>query len=301
MMRELQALAKTAETEEERQPSERVNKLLAGLSQGTRGMGPVETAGLATLPLAPLIRKIVSTREGFPAGTSPEDVPQLQEFVTKLVENEKVSPNLRLNLVSRPGQSTYWRSYPWKKIDRQALRLAPKSNPLTIAHEIGHATQANKLEKYLNIGSGLARTPLATALPSILALTGAVSKDEETPAYAKAGPILGGVQLASILGEETRANVRAMQLLKRKGISTTTLQKLRQFVPSLSYLGRGALLVGAPLGILKGMKMYEQSRKTPYPYTFDQLVKMTPEHLSKIPTPEDLQKKWEPRMSKKED
>lgn len=296
MLRELQILAKLAEDEDKPKPSERVNKLVAGMSQGFRGMGPVEQAGLAMLPLAPVVRHLVNSSKGFPAKAVPKDRDQLQKFVSKLIEDEKVSDRLRLQPVQRPGQAEYWRSYPWKKIDRQVLKLAPKSNPSTIAHEVGHAIQRNRPEKYLNIASGLARTPIATALPSILALSGGLAEGEEAPVWAKAAPFVGGAQLASILGEETRANVLALKILKKKGIPLTTLQKLRQFVPSLSYLGRGALLVGAPLGVLKGMNLYEKSRKTERPFTLKQLATMTPERLSETPTPEDLKKKWSDRL-----
>lgn len=296
MIRELQALAKMAD-DNERKPSERVNKLVAGISQGFRGMGPAERAGMAMLPLAPVVRHLVNSTKGFPAETVPKNKKQLQDFVSKLVSEQKgVADNLRIELASRPGQAEYWRSYPWNKIQRQVVRLAPKSNPLTIAHELGHAVQPNKFEKYLNIGSGLARTPLVTALPSILALSGGLSKDEEAPIHAKAAPFMGGALLASILGEETRANIRALRLLKQNGIPTTLLQKLRQFVPSASYLGRGALLVGAPMGILKGMKLYEKSRKTKHPFTLSQMAGMTPQRLSETPTPEDIKKKWAGRL-----
>ena len=261
-------------------------------------MGLVEKASLGVIPLAPVIRHLVNSTEGYSKAHVPKTPEALDALVDKLVEGQKVNPNIRLRVVSKPGQSTYSRTYPWTKVQREHLSLAPNSNPLTIAHEIGHAIQPNKVEKYLNIVSGLSRIPVATALPSILALTGGLSKKEEPPVWAKAAPWLGGAQLAAVLGEETRANIRALKLLKEKGINTTTLQKLRQFVPSLSYLGRASLLVGAPIGILKGLKMYEQARKTDTPYTFDQLTRMSPDSINETLTPNAFKEKWQDKIKK---
>lgn len=295
MLRELQILSKIAE-DDDRKPSERVNKLVSGVSQGFRGMGPVELAAMSSIPLSPLVRYLVESSKGFPPGSVPKTKEQLQAFASRLEKGQDINPRIRLVVKDRPGQAEYRRSYPWEKMQREELRLAPNSNPNTIAHEFGHAIQPNKAEKYLNITSALARTPLATALPSILALSGGLSEGEEAPPWAKAAPYLGGAQLASILGEETRANVRAIKLLKEKGIPITALQKIRQFVPSLSYLGRAALLLGAPLGILKGMDLYEKSRKTDHPFTLKQLALMTPKTLSETPSPEDIKKKWSGRL-----
>lgn len=300
MLRELTALSKMAD-EDKRKPSERVNKFMAGASQAAHGIGPLEATALATIPLAPVIRGITNSSKDFDPRHVPKNEEQLDKLVTRLVRGQAVNPDIRLRVAGKPTEAAYARSYPWAKKLEEELILAPKSTPTTIAHEIGHAIQPNRPERYLNILSALARTPAATALPSIMALSGGLSKDEEAPPWAKAAPYVGGAQLASILGEETRANVRALQLLKKKGIPTTALQKLRQFVPSLSYLGRGALLVGAPLGILKGMQLYEQSKKKGHPFTLKQLAAMSPERLSKIPTPEEMKKKWADRLGEKED
>jgi hypothetical protein len=294
MLRELQALAKMAE-EDDRQPSERVNKLVAGMS-GIRNMGPVGLGATALIPLGPAVRHLIDSTSGFRGQDVPKTRKQLQDLVNKLEKGQGLGKDISLRTVDKPGQSEYRRSYPWAKKPWQELKLSPKSNPLTVGHEFGHAIQKNKAEKALNITSGLARHPLALALPSILALSGGLGDDEEAPLAAKAAPYLGGAQLASIFGEETRANIRSLKLLKEKGIPLTTLQKLRQFVPSLSYLGRGALLVGAPLGILAGMKSYEQSRKSDYPYTMKQLITSTPKKLSETPTPEEVKEKWSDRI-----
>lgn len=295
MLRELQILSKTAD--DDRKPSERVNKLVAGASQGVAGLGPVETAALATIPLSPLIRRLVNSNKGYPEGSVPRNKQQLHRLISRLAEGQAINKNIQPVLVKTPGESEYRRNYPWQKVQREEIKVAPKSNPQTIAHELGHAIQPNRFEKNLNITSLLARTPLATSLPSILALSGGLSEGEEAPPWAKAAPYLGGAQLAAITGEETRANIRALKLLKEKGIPLTTLQKLRQFVPSLSYLGRGALLVGAPLGILKGMDLYEKSRKTDHPFTMKQMMTSTPEALADVPSPKDVKKKWEERLS----
>jgi hypothetical protein len=294
MFRELQMLAKIAD---DHQPSEHVQKLVAGGAEGLSGKSTVIPA-LGSIPLSMLARRLVTSNEGYPTGSVPKTEKELQELVQKLEEGHNL--DLRVRTVKTPAESEYRRSYPWSRSKWEELKLAPGSNPQTIAHEFGHAIQPHKLEKGLNVASLLARTPAATALPSILALSGGMSESEETPAYAKAAPYLGGAQLATILGEETRANIRALKLLKQKGIPLTTLQKLRQFVPSTSYLGRGALLVGAPLGILKGMDLYEKSRKTEHPFTIKQMAKATPSSLSALPPPEDIKKKWEERLSQKE-
>jgi hypothetical protein len=297
MLRELQILAKMAK-DDDREPSERVTKLMAGASQGMRGMGPVEIGSLATIPLAPAIRALVNSAKGFDPASIPQTPDELRALVSKLEQGQKLSPHIRLMIADRPGQAQYGRTMPWKKFQKEVIKVAPKSNPQTIAHEFGHAIQPNKLEKYLNIAALLSKHPAATALPSIMALSGGLSSDEKTPVYAKAAPYVGGAQLAAILGEETRANIRALKLLKEKGIPITALQKLRQFVPSLSYLGRASLLVGAPLGVLKGLELYEKSRKTDHPMTFDQMTRMSPETAAETPSPEDFQKKWEPRLKK---
>jgi hypothetical protein len=300
MLRELQALAKFASNDDTRQPSERATKLLAGASQGLRGMHPVELVGLGLLPVMPAIRASVNSSKGFDPELIPQTPDELDKLVIRLREGQKIPEPTLVGLVSQPGKSNYRRTYPWRRYQERQIQVAPKSNPLTIAHELGHAIQPNKFEDVLNLLALLNQKPLALALPSIVALSGGLSKDEETPLWAKAAPVLGGAQLATILGEETRANIRALKLLKEHKIPLTAFQKLRQFVPSLSYLGRAALLVGAPLGILQGHKLYEESRKKGQPMTFEQVSKTSPGTINKTLTPKEFEEKWGPRLNKKE-
>lgn len=313
MLRLVQACAKLAEDRDPRKPSERATKLMAGVTQGARGMGPAEVVGLVGLGSLPLVRHLVSNAEGYPQGTVPQTQEELQAFLRRLAEGEDFNENLKLKLVSRPGQAAHSRSLSTILRDRnhetstrpfpetlgkdtpmpERVHLAIGSNPQTIAHELGHALHPSRLSNAMNIVGHLARHPVALAIPSVLALSGGLSNDEETPTWAKAAPYLGGAQVAAVLGEETRANINALRLLKSKGIPLTTLQKLRQFAPSLSYLGLITTAVGAPLGILKGLDLYEKSRKTDHPFTFKQVVGVTPKTLSEAPSTEDVRKKWQ--------
>ena len=71
------------------------------------------------------------------------------------------------------------------------------------------------------------------------------------------------------------------------------------FLPTLTYLGRAGLLVGAPLGVLKGIESYNKSLKEDRPLDPRKLIGMSPAALEQTPTPKEIKKKWYKRLSEK--
>ncbi len=291
----------------ELKPSEHATRALSGVSQGVRGALVPGFAGLGLLALAPLGRKITQDTSHVPPKFKTETVEQLADLSDKLLRaggrNPDVGRKVILNPTNKPGFAEVIQEYlPGKGRSkaRDILRVGRGATPESIAHEVGHITPTNRFSKALSRISPIARHPLAQALPSLLAATSLLGKpDEEAPMVAKSAPFVGGAQLAAILGEEVRANTRASKLLKSIGYKPSLKQTLGRHALALPYLRHAALLVGAPLGILKGVEMYNKAREKGIKIPPAQLLGRSPEQLATTPTTEELKKKWAPLFESK--
>ena len=183
-----------------------------------------------------------------------------------------------------------------KALDR--LMLNPNLSPSIIAHEAGHATAKSPLSKLVRSMSAASQRKSIMAIPSLLALTGAIQGENgELPTTAKIAPYVGAAQLASILGEESRANISGAKLLKDIGHKMPISKRLRMFVPTSTYLGLAGALVGAPLGIRKGMEYFNQAKERGAEPRPKQLLTSTPQNIAETPTVSELQEKWGPYFS----
>lgn len=133
-----------------------------------------------------------------------------------------------------------------------------------IGHELGHAMPKSKAGLFMRNLSGIVQRKPMMALPIALASTGLI--DEDNP-VAKAAPYVGAAQFAAILAEEMRANLRGHELLKTVGAHTNFRQLLRMSTPTVSYLAKAAPLIGAPIGIAKGIQLYEKAKREGIPLT----------------------------------
>jgi len=291
--------------QQELQPSEKAHRALAGLSEGVAGATKASIGNIGLLALAPFIRRGRSAPPDLPPQFKTDTREALANLVATMTggQNPSEGRNLRLDVLDEPGKaSLHVESRVKGRAPKDWLRLSRGISPETVAHEVGHATTGNKLERFSRYLSGIARSKPASFLPSLLALTGSIGpegKDGEPHALAKAAPYVGGAQLASILGEETRANIRGARILdKIKYPGAKSLRtKLKLLLPTLSYLGKAGLLVGAPLGVLKGMTEYGKARSAGNPMSLRSLLTASPTQIASTPPLEDVKKRWADRLN----
>jgi len=284
-------------------PSEYAGKAVSGISQGVRESGLTAALGLGLLPIMPKVREMVHASQDVPRKFQTKSPEQIASLVDRLSRaggrNPMKGRPLRIKIKSKPGYAEFLSPMfdPKGRKARDLLLLGQGAAPESVAHELGHATGGPWATRFRRL-STLARTPAASAIPTILAMTGALGSDtEDLPITAKAAPWVGGAQLASIIGEEARANLRGAKLLERIGYKLPLKGKAKMFLPTLTYLGRAGLLVGVPLGVTKGIESYNKSLRENRPLDPRKLVGMSPAALEQIPTPEELKKKWYKRLS----
>ncbi len=281
-------------------------RALAGTMQGVRDQAAVGMLGMGVLPLMPFIRRRALSSQNVPKAFQAGTEKQLGDLTKRLLiaagrksVTEEGYPIVVNPVLSRAGHAEFIREVnrPGGKPLRDIIRLSLGVAPETVAHEVGHATTGGRAGKALRALSMRVRGPLATAAPSVLALSGALS-DGETPVHAKAAPWVGGGILAAILGEEARANIRGANALKSLGYDMTLKKRLKMFMPTATYLGKAGLLVGAPLGIAKGLDYYNELQRKGRPMRARDLMHASPEALASLPSKSELQDKWEPDLGK---
>lgn len=290
---------------EKLQPSELTHRAMAGVSQGVAGAASTALGQLGLLAFAPALRQLAKAPSNVQKGFETQTIPQVQSLAQRLVEKSGRDPEqgrpLRVAISSKPHKAEYGPAkmrQTGRKIDR--LLISKGLSPEVMAHEVGHAARTPRLDKAIQTLSTIARSKPGLAVPALMALTGAVgpSDEKDVHAFAKAAPYLGAAQMAAILGEETRANVRGSKILKRLGYASSLGKKLKMFAPSASYLTHLGLLVGAPVGILKGIKAYNKSKLKGEPLQPKAMLRHQPETLAAIPTLGEAQKTWAARLER---
>ena len=283
-------------------PSEYAGRAVAGISEGAREGVLGAALGLGTAALMPKIREGVHATANIPPQfktTTPEQIANLVDRLSRAGGRDPmVGRPLRVKVKSQPGYAEFLSPFtdPKGRKARDLLLLGQGVAPQTVAHEVGHATGGPGATALRRLAT-LARTPVASGLPVALALTGALGSDtEDLPLPAKAAPYVGGAQLATILAEEARANIRGQKLLEQIGYKLPFKGKAKMFLPTLTYLGRAGLLVGAPIGVLKGIEAYNRSLSKDKPLDPSKLVAMSPSALETVLTPEELREKWYKRL-----
>ena len=238
----------------------RLHKALAALAGGSVGyFGAGGTSDLANLAVGPWKAKLNT-----PVA---RDKAQTDQRMADIADAGGWAEDREL-LTTYPewgkGNANYHPAYleNGKLVER--LQLPIGSADEIIAHELGHAMPKGKAGLFIRNLAGKAQSKPMMALPVALAATGLI--DEENP-VAKAAPSLGAAQLASILAEEMRANIRGHELLKTVGAHTKLRQLLRMSTPSVTYLAKAAPLIAAPIGIAKGIQLYNKAHKEGIPLT----------------------------------
>lgn len=281
-------------------PSEHATRVLAATSQGVRGAAvPGVGAGLGLLALAPFARKFTRDTKHVPGGFTTKTPQALVELTDKLLRAGGRNPDkgrpIQLQ-ITKPGAAEVVQDYFPQKgrtKSRDILRLGLGATPESIAHEVGHITPKNRFSKFLSKLSPLARSRAGQALPSLLAATALSGKPgEDTPTIAKAAPYIGGAQLASIVGEEVRANRRSTKLLKSIGYKPLLKQRLGRHALTMTYLAYAATLIGAPLGVLKGVKAFDKAREKKRDMPPQGLLGRSPQAFADAPSTTELKKKW---------
>lgn len=285
------------------------SRALAGISGGLTVGVPFTAAQLGITGLGPTIRKIINTTPNVPENFRTDTLEQLGSLAERLVlaggrDPDDVARPVHLRPMKNKageyilGHAGISREFVKGKPAEDILNLSMKLSPEAVAHEVGHITGSHpKLRDILARFSIVNRRVLPSAIAPALALSGALTSKDDVPIYAKAAPYIGAAQFASILGEEIRANIQAAKILKNIGYKLPLSGKLKMYLPTLSYLGRGAALIGAPLGILKGIQLYNESKKKGYPFSVKNLlIGGTPSSLSETPTPEEFREKWKGKV-----
>lgn len=287
-------------------------RALSGAMQGLRDEAAASTLGLGLLPLMPMIRQRAFEGHHVPKEFSTVTKSELGDLTLRLLEKAKRGTPLEeggrdiiLDVVeNRPGHAEFIRELKRPpgvssgKNLRDIIRLSLGVAPETVAHEVGHATTGGKAGRVIRALGMRARHPLVAAAPSALAMSGVLG-DGETPTYAKAAPWLGGGALAAILGEETRANLRGAKALKELGYAMPLKKRLKMFLPTATYLGKAGIMVGAPLGILRGLDYYNKLQREGRPMAARDLLRASPQALASLPSKGELRKKWGPALGKK--
>lgn len=288
---------------EKLQPSELTHRALAGVGEGVAGTAKASIWNLGLLALAPLVRKgrlaPANLPEQFRTGTSEELADLAHRMSIAGGRDPSKGRPLRLDVLKEPGKASLFMEGKVKgRMPRDRLRISKGVSPETLAHEMGHATGNTRADRFLREISRHARKKPALFAPGLLALTGALGGGEEGEphALAKAAPLLGAAQMASILGEETRANIRGAKILEKLRYAMPLKKKLKMFIPTASYLGKAGLLIGAPLGVLKGIAEYNKARQQGQSMSLQNLLAGTPSQIAQTPQLEEVQKTWAERL-----
>lgn len=279
--------------------------LAAGTEAAKRTAILGSTVALSNLALAPYLRHLRKDTKHVKPEFQTKTAPELGDLADKLIRKGGRNPDtgrkVEIFLLDQPGEASVireWVKDKGQKAPRDVLRLGLNATPESIAHEVGHITSDSRFGRALNrIGKYLVAKP-ALALPSALAATTLLDKPGEEPnAIAKAAPYIGGAQLAGILGEEVRANLRAFKLLKGIGHKSPLKQQIGRHLMAFPYVTRAVPLIAAPLGILAGAKAYDKARKKKRPMTFKgMLLSGGPTELAEKPSAEELAEKWAPHF-----
>ena len=274
-------------------------RALAGTAQGASSAIMTGVPSLGLLALAPYARKLVSDTSHVPAAFKTENLTGLHKLTKKLLEASGRNLDIEdvvIDLQPSPGYAQYTREFKptgGRTTARDVFRLGLKSTPESIAHEVGHSSAKTRFGKALRKAAPHLQRKGLLALPSAIAATALLGKPgEDAPLISKAAPYVGGLQLAGILGEELRANLKASKLLKAIGYKSPLKQQLGRHLVSLSGLRHAALLVGAPLGILKGIEMYDKSQSRGDPITPKDLAGVLPTQYMNVPSLAEAKKKW---------
>jgi hypothetical protein len=286
-------------------PSELTHRAFAGVSQGAAGAASTALGQLGLLAFAPVLRQLAKAPKRGQAGFETQTMPQAASLLERMVHTSGRDPEkgtkLRAQFSSKPYEALYGKGRlrsSGQPID--LLRISKGLSPEVMAHEVGHAATTTRLSKALQTLSTIARSKPGLAAPTLMALTGAVgpSDEKDVHAFAKAAPLLGTAQMAAILGEETRANIRGSKILKNLGYKSSLGKRLKMFAPAASYLTHLGLLVGAPIGVLKGIKAYNKAQQEGKPLPPKAMLFNQPTELAKIPTLEEAQQTWATRLGK---
>jgi len=280
-------------------------RALAGAMQGIREDALTSAAGLGLLPLMPYIRQRAFATKDLPSKFQTRNVQELESLTKRILEAaenpqyQKRRP-IVLQPMARPGHAEFLREIGKKKGQtgalRDILRLGLGAAPESVAHEAGHSVVGGKAGRLIRELGMRARSPLMAAAPTALALSGALSK--ETPTHAKAAPYLGGAALAAMLAEEGRANIQGAKALQSIGYKMPLAKRLKMFLPTATYLGRAGLLVGMPVGVLKGLEYYNKLQQEGRPMAAKDLLSASPQMLAELPSQEELQAKWKSKLGK---
>lgn len=243
----------------------------------------------------------------------------LQKYVRHLSEQNPVKNNQEMEalldkLTAQAGNPSSWEWNPNKLNDagkeipiglhqifergkpaRDILAVRPGISVPTVAHEAGHAHAPNKVESILKRVAPVLAHPAAMSAPSLLALTALFNKEKANP-VAKAAPYIGALQLATIMAEEGRANIRGQGLLAGIGQGLSGKEKAKMFLPLLTYLGYSLPLIAAPAGILKGIEKYHEAKNKGRDVSAKRTFFHPPSAISKLPSPEEIKKKWSGRI-----
>ena len=284
----------------EDQNKDKLVKAVYGASSGLIGSAGVGAPGLLGVVGKKILDK-VRQREIQPEGFRTNTADDTAQLIVKLLRAGKYpekTQDLAVNITHGPTGFARRAVVPGTNRRLSALQIALNSHPETIAHEVGHATPQTAITRGLGIASEIARSKPALAVPTLLALSGALKDpDKEMPLPARMAPYIGGLQLAAILSEEARANIRGANLLQQIGKKMPLSNRLRMFVPTATYLGRAGLLLGAPIGILKGIEAFEKAKSKGDDPKLKYLLKTTPEGVANTLTIEELKEKWGPLLS----
>lgn len=275
-------------------------RLLSGGAQGVAEQGIPAVAGLILATLGPKgLRRLAYGKP--PTGSAVEQSMRIFNLANELEQahGKQVgvpTPDIEINTNKsiNPGY------IPAKK-GRMAKVILPFNAPEeTIAHEFGHAFPKSKAGKALRRAGILAGNKWTKGLPSAIAALGALSREDEGIAstVSKAAPYVGGAQLATILANEAGANLRGAKLLELAGRKIPISKKIRMFLPTTSYLGHTATLIGLPLGITKGIEAYRKSKEKGQKIKPKELLHATPEQIASLQTYEQFKKKWGDTLKK---
>ena len=296
--------------------SSHVNRTLAGSLGGAEGFAA--GASLA-LPLS-LLGNGRLNRLAY-AGIPKVEGKKLHELVGKIYEAsgfEKKYPGADLDVsmndanvtgVSRPVKKKVGKGVGGvgvggvggKEWEAGIMKLKGKTNPYTVAHEFGHIS-GGALGDAINRAAGYSISKKGLLTPLALSVGGRLLNNGEDNNISNAAPLVGGLELASILGEEGRANFQGAKILKNLGYKTTLGRRLRMFVPTTSYLGIPvAALLGVPLGVEAGIKVYNNLHNRGEELSPDKLPPYaggfrTLNSIPEYPTTNELQRKWRDRI-----
>lgn len=277
---------------------------MAALSEASQVKGVPAAMALGLLPIYPLVRRGQMPKkfpEGFDTSTPEKTVDLVQKLVTQ--SGRADDPHLSMGSEMNPEgfvpptnpRASFGQDFAWGKPTEEFIHATPGLSPETIAHEVGHSHTPTKIEEILKRISPLLRHPVGMAAPAAIALTGALNKEKSNP-VARAAPYIGALQLAAILAEEGRANIRGAGLLSGVGRAMSKTDKLKMFLPTLTYLAYAVPLIGGPIGILKGIDKYREAKNKGLDINAKNMLFNAPSDIAKLPTPEELKSNWQQKL-----